>query len=248
MLTRTTIHADGTWRGALNGETRDILDPADGLSFAVVAEGGAADADDAVAAARAAFDSGVWPGADEWAGLGADGWDAASMDPYFGGPLGNIVPVDEKDRNAIARDFVDAAQDALDVPRAEGFNRKPFHEGVGFFDLVYHPEDNKRSSASVAYLHPFLDRPDLHLLLETRAYRLEFDGARATGVRARTKDGEDLVLRASREVVVCAGAVDTRGCGSTPASDRARSWPGSASTSATTCRVSARTCSTTRSR
>ncbi|MFF6888812.1 aldehyde dehydrogenase family protein [Streptomyces sp. NPDC012421] len=62
MLTRTTIHTDGTWRAALNGETRDVLDPADGRPFAVVAEGGAADADAAVAAARAAFDSGVWPG------------------------------------------------------------------------------------------------------------------------------------------------------------------------------------------
>ncbi|MFJ9792919.1 aldehyde dehydrogenase family protein [Streptomyces globosus] len=62
MLTRTTIHADGTWRDALSGETREILDPADGRPFAVVAEGGAADADAAVAAARAAFDSGPWPG------------------------------------------------------------------------------------------------------------------------------------------------------------------------------------------
>ncbi|WMX43808.1 aldehyde dehydrogenase family protein [Streptomyces roseicoloratus] len=62
MLTRTTIHADGTWRGALSGETREVLDPADGRPFAVVAEGGAADADAAVAAARTAFDSGAWPG------------------------------------------------------------------------------------------------------------------------------------------------------------------------------------------
>ncbi|MFF4260776.1 MULTISPECIES: aldehyde dehydrogenase family protein [Streptomyces] len=61
-MTRTTIHVDGTWRGALSGETRDILDPADGQPFAVVAEGGAADADAAVASARAAFDSGVWRG------------------------------------------------------------------------------------------------------------------------------------------------------------------------------------------
>ncbi|WP_405705291.1 aldehyde dehydrogenase family protein [Streptomyces xanthophaeus] len=61
-MTRTTIHVDGTWRGALSGETRDILDPADGQPFAVVAEGGAADADAAVASARASFDSGVWRG------------------------------------------------------------------------------------------------------------------------------------------------------------------------------------------
>ncbi|AEW96079.1 MULTISPECIES: GMC family oxidoreductase [Streptomycetaceae] len=145
----------------------------------------------------------------EWVAAGADGWDAQAMEPYFTKLRNNIVPVDEKDRNAIARDFVDAAQQALGVPRVEGFNARPFHEGVGFFDLAYHPEDNKRSSASVAYLHPFLDRPNLHIMLETWAGRLEMDGNRATGVRVRTKDGEELLIEATREVVVCAGAVDT---------------------------------------
>ncbi|MFC9426484.1 GMC family oxidoreductase [Streptomyces sp. NPDC056987] len=146
---------------------------------------------------------------DEWAAAGAEGWDAGSMDPYFARLRNNVVPVDERDRNAIARDFVDAAQAALGVPRVEGFNRKPFHEGVGFFDLAYHPENNKRSSASVAYLHPFLDRPNLHLLLETWAYRLEFEGTRATGVRVRTADGTEKLVEARTEVLVCAGAVDT---------------------------------------
>ncbi|WP_274561473.1 GMC family oxidoreductase [Streptomyces spiramyceticus] len=146
---------------------------------------------------------------DEWAAAGAEGWDAAAMGPYFHKLRNNIVPVDEKDRNAIARDFVDAAQDALGVPRVEGFNKKPFHEGVGFFDLAYHPENNKRSSASVAYLHPFLDRPNLHIMLETWAYKLELDGTRATGVQVRTKDGTEILVEASREVLVCAGAVDT---------------------------------------
>ncbi|MGW7200736.1 GMC family oxidoreductase [Streptomyces chryseus] len=146
---------------------------------------------------------------DEWETAGAKGWGAESMAPYFHKLRNNIVPVDEKDRNAIARDFVDAAQDAIGVPRVEGFNKQPFHEGVGFFDLAYHPEDNKRSSASVAYLHPFLDRPNLHLMLETWAHKLELDGTRATGVRVRTKDGEEVLVEASREVLVCAGAVDT---------------------------------------
>ncbi|GAA4904128.1 GMC family oxidoreductase [Streptomyces coeruleoprunus] len=147
---------------------------------------------------------------DEWAEAGAEGWHAAAMDPYYDRLLNNIVPVDEKDRNAIARDFVDAAQAALGVPRVEGFNRKPFHEGVGFFDLAYHPEDNKRSSASVAYLHPVMDeRPNLHLLLETWAYRLELDGTRARGVHVRRADGTEELIEARREVIVCAGAVDT---------------------------------------
>ncbi|MGW7053807.1 GMC family oxidoreductase [Streptomyces sp. NPDC054887] len=146
---------------------------------------------------------------DEWETAGAKGWGAEAMAPYFHKLRNNIVPVAEKDRNAIARDFVDAAQDAVGVPRVEGFNQQPFHEGVGFFDLAYHPEDNKRSSASVAYLHPFLDRPNLHIMLESWAYRLELEGTRATGVRVRTKDGEEVLVEASREVLVCAGAVDT---------------------------------------
>lgn len=147
---------------------------------------------------------------DEWERAGAEGWGAVPMEAYFARLKNNIVPVDEKDRNAIARDFVDAAQTALGVPRVEGFNEKPFAEGVGFFDLAYHPEDNKRSSASVAYLHPVLDeRPNLHIFLEAWAYRLELDGIRAEGVHVRTKDGEELLVRARDEVVVCAGAVDS---------------------------------------
>ncbi|MFB7666010.1 GMC family oxidoreductase [Kitasatospora sp. NPDC056138] len=146
---------------------------------------------------------------DEWSRAGAQGWDAEAMAPYFGRLRNNIVAVDEKDRNAIARDFVDAARAATGVPRVEGFNAAPFHEGAGFFDLSYHPEDNKRSSASVAYLHPFLERPNLHLMLETWAHRLEFAGTRATGVRVRTEEGEELLVEAEREVLLCAGAVDT---------------------------------------
>jgi choline dehydrogenase-like flavoprotein len=150
---------------------------------------------------------------DEWAAAGAEGWDHQAMDPYFAKLRNNIVAVDEKDRNAIARDFVEAAQTATGVPRVEGFNKAPFKDGVGFFDLAYHPENNKRSSASVAYLHPHMeagDRPNLTLLLETWAYRLEFDDARtARGVRVRGKDGAETLISARREVVVCAGAVDT---------------------------------------
>ncbi|MGW0394356.1 aldehyde dehydrogenase family protein [Streptomyces sp. NPDC003042] len=62
MPIQRTIHTDGSWRTALAGGTREILDPADGLTFAVVAEGGAEDADAAVASARTAFDAGAWPG------------------------------------------------------------------------------------------------------------------------------------------------------------------------------------------
>ncbi|MBN0044327.1 aldehyde dehydrogenase family protein [Streptomyces actuosus] len=58
---RQTIHVAGQWLAAASGATREILDPADGETFAVVAEGGEKDADLAVEAARRAFDEGDWP-------------------------------------------------------------------------------------------------------------------------------------------------------------------------------------------
>ncbi|OEV03570.1 GMC family oxidoreductase [Streptomyces oceani] len=149
---------------------------------------------------------------DEWETAGALGWNAAAMEPYFAKLRNNVVPVGERDRNAVAVDFLEAATTALGVPLVEGFNKRPFTEGAGFFDLAYHPETNKRSSASVAYLHPHIesgDRPNLEILLETWAYRLELDGDRVTGVHVRTADGAERLLRAEREVLLCAGAVDT---------------------------------------
>ncbi|MET7567923.1 aldehyde dehydrogenase family protein [Streptomyces sp. NPDC005492] len=58
-----TIHAGGDWLEAVSGATREIIDPADALPFAVVAEGDEKDTDIAVAAARAAFGggAGAWP-------------------------------------------------------------------------------------------------------------------------------------------------------------------------------------------
>ncbi len=55
------ICIDGRWRAAAAGGTRTIRCPADGTVVAEVDEGGPADVDAAVAAARAAFDEGPWP-------------------------------------------------------------------------------------------------------------------------------------------------------------------------------------------
>lgn len=62
---------------------------------------------------------------DEWEEAGAKGWGAVPMEAYYARLKNNIVPVDEKDRNAIARDFVDAAQKALQVPAWRASTRSP---------------------------------------------------------------------------------------------------------------------------
>ncbi|MBR7192325.1 MULTISPECIES: aldehyde dehydrogenase family protein [unclassified Gordonia (in: high G+C Gram-positive bacteria)] len=55
-----TLYIDGRWRAAASGGTREIRCPADNSLVGVVAEGGAADTEQAIAAARRAFDAGEW--------------------------------------------------------------------------------------------------------------------------------------------------------------------------------------------
>jgi betaine-aldehyde dehydrogenase len=54
------MYVGGRWTLAADGATRELINPADGRPIAVVAEGGAADAEAAIAAARKAFDGGPW--------------------------------------------------------------------------------------------------------------------------------------------------------------------------------------------
>ncbi len=51
----------GQWVDPSNGRWRPVLDPSTGETFAEIADSGAADGDAAVAAAKAAFETGPWP-------------------------------------------------------------------------------------------------------------------------------------------------------------------------------------------
>ena len=56
----STLFINGAWEPAASGAVREIRNPADGELVATVSEAGREDAERAIAAARAAFDSGVW--------------------------------------------------------------------------------------------------------------------------------------------------------------------------------------------
>ena len=146
---------------------------------------------------------------DEWADHGCTGWDHTTMTGYWSKLRNTIVPVAEADRNPIARDFVTTASKALRVPVIGDFNAKPFTEGAGFFSVAYDPATGRRSSASVAYLHPVLQRPNLTLHLDTWAYQLRVHGEYAEGVEVRHADATTATILADREVLLCAGAIDT---------------------------------------
>ncbi|GAA2604898.1 GMC family oxidoreductase [Paractinoplanes durhamensis] len=139
----------------------------------------------------------------DWVAAGATGWSYDEMLPYWKRLAVNITPVAEP-RNPLAADFVAACHTALGVPIVEDFNASPFVDGTGFFSVGYHPETGVRSSASVSYLHPHLDRPNLTIMTETWAFHLD----PATGVTVRQGD-EVNIIKARHEYVLSAGAIDT---------------------------------------
>lgn len=160
---------------------------------------------------------------DLWAdSYGCPSWSSSAIQPYGDRLKLNIVPVQPQQRNQVARDWVEACETATGAPMIRDFNAQIAHnggftKGVGFFNIAYNPYDGTRSSASVAYLHPIMPhgpyrRNNLHLFLETWAQKLTYDSndsQRIRGVQVRTKHGLEKTLTARREVLVCAGAIDS---------------------------------------
>jgi choline dehydrogenase-like flavoprotein len=132
------------------------------------------------------------------------GWSYDEMLPLWKRLAITINTVAERDRNPLAEDFITACHSALGVPIRDDFNAQTFADGAGFFPVAYHPETGNRSSASAAYLHPHLGRPNLTLMTETWAFHLD----PATGVRVHS-DGRTKTIKARHEYVLSAGAIDT---------------------------------------
>jgi choline dehydrogenase-like flavoprotein len=147
----------------------------------------------------------------EWVGLGASGWDAATLHPYFGRLQTPITPVPPADQNPFVAGVIESASSALGLPVRSAWNDEDVIEGTGFFEVGYRSETNTRSSSSICYLHPAQrSRANLRVLLQTRALRLILDrGNRAAGVLVRAVGGATSEVLARREVVVCAGAIDS---------------------------------------
>ncbi|MEW2491790.1 GMC family oxidoreductase [Streptomyces sp. NPDC048411] len=147
----------------------------------------------------------------EWVDVGADGWDAATLHPYFEQLQTPITPVPHQDQNPFVADVIRSASSALSLPVRSAWNDEDVIEGTGFFEIGYCPETNTRSSSSICYLHPAQRScANLQVLLQTRALRLMLDGGnRAAGALIRTGEGATAEIFARKEVVVCAGAIDS---------------------------------------
>ncbi|AUZ18397.1 GMC family oxidoreductase [Achromobacter xylosoxidans] len=105
-------------------------------------------------------------------------------------------------------DILDAFASAAEqegIPRVADFNRGD-NFGVGYFDV--NQRRGWRWNTAKAFLRPVRERSNLQVMTGAHAERLLFEGTRCVGVQVR-RDGQSASVRAAREVVLAAGAVNT---------------------------------------
>jgi choline dehydrogenase-like flavoprotein len=155
---------------------------------------------------------------DEWVSEeGATGWSYEEVLPYFKkaennqrfanryhgyqGPLGVSNPISPL---PICEAYFQAGQE-LGIPFNPDFNGEK-QEGLGYYQLTQ--LNAKRSSTSIAYLKPVLDRKNLSVMLNTRANRVIVEQGRAVGVEVvQGNNTGTSIIRAQREVIVSSGAI-----------------------------------------
>ncbi len=155
---------------------------------------------------------------DHWRQLGNAGWAWEDVLPYFKRSEGRIGGADDPlhgrdgplsvsditERHPLCEAYVNAAAE-VGIPRTTDFNGAS-QEGVGYYQT--NSKRGMRVSAARAFLKPAMKRPNLRVITHALAERVLFAGRRATGV-AFLRDGEHETVRATREVILCGGAINT---------------------------------------
>lgn len=154
---------------------------------------------------------------DAWAYNGCTGWSFEDVLPYYqrlenqlddtnptAGKGGPLPVVNAKDTgNPVSQTFLDACVE-LGYPLVDDFNAT--HFGAGWHHV--NVKDGRRAGVLTSYLRPALARGNVTLKTRTRATKLVLDNGRCVGVDY-VAGGQVTTARASREVIVCAGAIES---------------------------------------
>jgi choline dehydrogenase len=154
---------------------------------------------------------------DNWVYNGCTGWSFREVLPYYqklenqlddtnptAGKGGPITLVNAKDTgNPVSKTFIDACVE-LGYPHIDDFNASPFGVGWHHVDM----KDGKRGGVVTAYLEPAMGRGNVTLETRALATKLLLEKSRCVGVEY-LQGGERKTARASREVIVCAGAIES---------------------------------------
>ena len=160
---------------------------------------------------------------DRWAAMGNEGWSYQDVlpyyqrsesrpqgDPAFRGQTGPIKVSNVDAPDPVCDAFIDSVA-SHGVPAHNDYNGAS-QRGAGYYQRFIH--DTRRVTAASAFLNPALQRSNLTLRAAHRVLRLTLDGKRVTGVEVQPllqgrPDGQTQTLTARREVIVCAGTVNS---------------------------------------
>lgn len=158
---------------------------------------------------------------DDWAAAGNPGWSYQEVLPYFKATETRIGEGDDTYRgrtgpmpitnidwiHPISEAFIKGAQE-FGMPRNPDYNGAT-QAGVGYFQRnIYR---GYRMSAARSFLKPVRSRANLTVLTKAHASKVLFEEARAVGIQyiRGGKGGATHVVRARREVILSAGALNT---------------------------------------
>ncbi len=154
---------------------------------------------------------------DDWSAGGAEGWDWNKTLPYFKrsennsrggddlhGGDGPLHVSDLRYSNPLSSVFIQAGQQA-GFQHNHDFNGAA-QTGVGLYQVTQ--KDGARCSTAVAYLQPAKSRPNLDVITGALVRRVVVENGRAVGV-AYARRGQEVQVRAHREVLLCGGAVNS---------------------------------------
>lgn len=143
---------------------------------------------------------------DDWGARGNRGWSYDELLPYFQLDRQlSIVQGDDPHAGHIA--FLRAAEQlGFGADPRHDFNAPDPQRVAGF--LPRNILNGRRQSAAAAFLMPSLQRPNVEVRSSALATRLLCEGPRVVGVEY-LRDGHLEQVRATREVVLCAGAIDS---------------------------------------
>ena len=155
---------------------------------------------------------------DGWAALGNEGWGYDDVLPYFKksennargpstfhGSSGPLDVEDLRDPNPLTFAMIEAAV-AVGIPRTDDLNRDE-PNGVALNQVTQ--RRGRRASTAFAFLGPARKRKNLTVVTGVLVSRVTIENGRATGVSYLDARGRAHVARASHEVVLCAGAVNS---------------------------------------
>lgn len=153
---------------------------------------------------------------DDWADEhGCKGWSYSDVLPTFKrqekntrldneyhGRHGRMVVSDPGLKHPVSNATIEAAI-AAGIKPNDDFNGAS-QEGVGWYQVTAFK--GQRQSAAYAFLKPELGRENLHLLTGLLAQRIRIENRRAVAVEAKDASGNEVLIRARKEIVLSAGS------------------------------------------